>query len=253
MTRGAFTAVVDLTTGAVTQAARPVQPELLLAGLRHRREGGASRSSPTTTSERNETRLIGGGHGERQGREAAEAARPGHLRRPASPTAYAAAQGARLVRVGSTGDVRVAARTAASPSSSPRHADGSVVVHRPARCPRMKARRPKPTTERAEVRRAPAALLGATGAAGATQRLATGALTDFDLARAARTGAVYVTGRPRPPAPCPPPYACPRRVAKDAGPVHDGRGRRHHRVGGRQGLQDLSAGGRLGADRPDRR
>ncbi|MGP3756734.1 golvesin C-terminal-like domain-containing protein [Streptomyces sp. IBSNAI001] len=213
MTRGAFTAVVDLTTGAVTKL--PVQSSLsyFSPGCGTAEKAVFSQFSDDD-SKRNETRLIGVDTA--SGKAAKPLKLPGQVT-SAVPVAdgYAAAQGARLVRVGSTGGVRVAAHTAGVPFQLTAAGDGSVVyIDRPGAT--MKVSKTGATTERAEVRRAPAALLGATGAAGTTQRLATGALTDFDLARAARTGAVYVTGTAEAAGSLPASVRMPSGVAKDA-------------------------------------
>ncbi|MEV0012968.1 NocE [Streptomyces sp. NPDC051840] len=214
MTRGAFTAIVDLTTGAVTKL--PVQSSLsyFSPGCGATEKAVFSQFSDDD-SKRNETRLIG------VDTASGKAAKP--LKLPGQVTSavplndgYAAAQGARLVEVAPSGDVRVAARTTTVPFQLTAAGDGSVVyIDRIGTAPAT-AKAEKTAGERAEVRRAPAALFGGSRAAGATQRVATGALTDFDLARSARSGKVYVTGKAKASGSLPESVRMPAGVAKDA-------------------------------------
>lgn len=214
MTRGAFTAVVDLKTGAVTKL--PVQSSLgyFSPGCGTAEKAVFSQFSDDE-SKRNETRLIGVDTA--SGKAAKPLELPGQVT-SAVPLAdgYAAAQGARLVRVTASGDVRVAARTTAVPFQLTAAGDGSVVyIDRPGTT--AKAGKTGAVTEQAEVRRAPAGLFGtAAKATGTTQRLATGALTGFDLARSARTGTVYVTGEAKAAGALPASVRMTAGVAKDA-------------------------------------
>ncbi|MFG2430831.1 NocE [Streptomyces sp. NPDC048590] len=211
MTRGAFTAIVDLTTGAVTKL--PVQSSLsyFSPGCGATEKAVFSQFSDDD-SKRNETRLIG------VDTASGKAAKP--LKLPGQVTSavplndgYAAAQGARLVEVAPSGDVRVAARTTTVPFQLTAAGDGSVVyIDRTGTAPTAK----QPAGERAEVRRAPAALFGGSRATGTTQRVATGTLTDFDLARSARSGKVYVTGKAKASGSLPESVRMPAGVAKDA-------------------------------------
>ncbi|MET8174268.1 NocE [Streptomyces clavifer] len=211
MTRGAFTAIVDLTTGAVTKLAVRSSLSYFSPGCGTTEKAVFSQFSDDASA-RNETRLIGV--------DAATHRAGKPLKLPGQVTSavpvgsgYAAAQGSRLVQVAPAGTVRVAARTSAVPFQLTAAEDGSVVfIDRPAAGPDSRA----DASARAEVRRAPAALLRGTGKPAATQRLATGALTDFDLSRSARTGTVYVTGTAEATGTLPASVRMPSGVAKDA-------------------------------------
>ncbi|WP_238419198.1 SGNH/GDSL hydrolase family protein [Streptomyces taklimakanensis] len=186
MTRGAFTAIVDLDTGSVRKL--PFQATLgyFSPGCGTGEEAVFSQFTDELSSDVSETRLItvDSVNG------AAEKAELAGQVTSAVPVdgRIVAARGNRIVRVeGET--VREVARTHGVPFRLKPDSDGGVTF-----IDRLPGgRRTEQDDDQATVSRVTAAQLRTPKGTNRAQRLATGALTSFDLARAA-DGSVFVTG-----------------------------------------------------------
>ncbi|MGJ5898374.1 GDSL-type esterase/lipase family protein [Streptomyces niveiscabiei] len=181
MTRGAFTAVVDLTTGKVTKL--PFQATLgyFSPGCGTAEDAVFSQFTDDD-SERNETRLI------RVDGTRGTADAPLTLRGQVTSAVpvgekVVAARGSSLVEVADGGTARTVAETTAVPFQLMPDADGGVVFLDQ-----------EGTQDRGTVRRVSAEQLAAGKAGDVPTALASGELTALDLARSA-SGTVFVTGK----------------------------------------------------------
>ncbi|GAB2575078.1 hypothetical protein GCM10027168_05000 [Streptomyces capparidis] len=208
MTRGAFTAVVDLGTGEVIKL--PVQ-----ATLAHFSPGcGAGEQAVLSqftddASGENATRLV------TVDARAGAAGKPLKLRGqvtsavPVGGGAFAAADGARLVRIGPKGERKAIARTDGIPFRITRDASGGLTYLDPVRHGRGAA-------ATGEVEHVPAAAVARPDAGRAAPRvLASGGLTGLDLAGSA-SGEVFVTGEAKTRGKLPAHVHNPGSLAKDA-------------------------------------
>ncbi|WP_307804739.1 SGNH/GDSL hydrolase family protein [Streptomyces sp. VRA16 Mangrove soil] len=214
MSRGAFTAVVDLTTGKVTKL--PVQASLSYFSPGCGAGEKAVLSQFTDDNDKNNaTRLL------TVDAAGAKAGKPLKLKGqltsaiPYEDGQLIAAEGASLVRIGADGTRRRIARTAHVPFQIVRDAAGGIsFIDRPAGTARgSKAS----TAARAEVKHLTARTVRATGhdRPRPARTVATGRLTELDLTSSA-SGEVFVTGKARGKGPLPAHLHNPGTLAKGA-------------------------------------
>ncbi|MFF4761079.1 SGNH/GDSL hydrolase family protein [Streptomyces sp. NPDC001292] len=187
MSRGAFTAVVDLTDGRVRKL--PFQATLgyFSPGCGTGEDVVFSQFTDELTARKNETRLIT--TDARTGR-AEKATVPGQVT-SAVPVdgRIVAARGKQIVRIDGT-TVQTVARTHAVPFQLKPDADGGVTF-----IDRLPGGSQRPAADdRAAVSRVAAPALRSPNAKAKAAELARGSLTGFDLARTP-SGTVYVTGK----------------------------------------------------------
>ncbi|WP_239079418.1 GDSL-type esterase/lipase family protein [Streptomyces sp. SID7909] len=193
MSRGAFTAIVDLDTGSVRKLPFQATMGYFSPGCGSGEEAVFSQFTDEVSSAASETRLItvaapsGTTHKARVGGQITSAV-------PAAGGHIVAAQGHRIVRIDGR-KVRVVARTHGVPFQLKPDADGGVTF-----IDRLPGAAGAPAQADAEseaaVSRVTAAQLRSPAAKNTAQSLAKGKLTAFDLARAA-DGTVFVTGTAR--------------------------------------------------------
>ncbi|MGW5420389.1 SGNH/GDSL hydrolase family protein [Streptomyces sp. NPDC003943] len=217
MSRGAFTAVMDLTNGRVRKL--PFQATLgyFSPGCGTGDEVVFTQFTDELTAKKNETRLLT--TDARTGRTTKKATIAGQVT-SAVPAggAIVAARGKQVVRIDGT-TVRTVARTHAVPFQLQPDADGGVTFID--RLPADLKPSAKATANQADqagqaaVSRVDAGALRSPNAKGRAAELARGPLTGFDLARTPG-GTVYVTGRARNAGPLPAAVRNPGGIAKDA-------------------------------------
>lgn len=208
LSRGAFTAIVDLRSGAVRKL--PFQATLgyFSPGCGTTENAVFSQFTDESTSRTNETRLVSVTAA--TGRTAATKV-PGQVT-SAVPVdgAIVGARGNRVVRV-QGGTVRTVAVTHAVPFQLQPDADGGVTF-----IDRLPGGAEKSSTDdRAAVSRVAAGALRTPDSKGRATQLGEGSLTAFDLARTP-SGAVYVTGSAKTGGSLPPAVRNPGGIAKDA-------------------------------------
>ncbi|MFD8691829.1 SGNH/GDSL hydrolase family protein [Streptomyces sp. NPDC059651] len=189
MSRGAFTAIVDLDSGAVRKL--PFQATLgyFSPGCGTGDDAVFSQFTDENTSRTNETRLVTVAAGTGKS-TAAEVAGQVTSAVPVDGRTVAA-RGAQIVRIDGS-SVKTVARTHGVPFQLAPDADGGVTFID--RLPGGK--KDASADDRAAVSRVGAEALGAANGKAKAAQLAQGALTAFDLTRTP-TGTVYVTGRAR--------------------------------------------------------
>ncbi|MFE7511618.1 SGNH/GDSL hydrolase family protein [Streptomyces sp. NPDC057540] len=209
MVRGAFTAVVDLTTGQVTKLPYTASLAYFSPGCGAGEKAVFSQLSHDGEKQ-SATRLIGVDAA--TGRSAAPVRLDGQVT-SAVPTdqGIVAAHGNRLVRVGADGAEKEIARTGSVPFQlRPDRSGGVTFIERVPDAPG--ARSTDQGAQESTARRVSAQQIRQGGARPAT--LARGPLTDWDLSASA-DGTVYVTGRARTEGALPAGVENPGTLAKD--------------------------------------
>ncbi|MDH6581095.1 hypothetical protein M2161_000201 [Streptomyces sp. SAI-133] len=209
MSRGAFTAIVDLTSGTVRKL--PFQATLgyFSPGCGTGDQAVFSQFTDELSSVRSETRLVTADA--RNGRtEKADVAGQVTSAVPVADGRIVAARGRQVVRIDGTA-VRTVARTHAVPFQLKPDADGGVTF-----IDRLPGDKEKESADdRAAVSRVTAAEVRSADGKGKATQLAQGDLTAFDLARTPG-GQVFVTGRAKSGASLPRVVRNPGGIDKDA-------------------------------------